>query len=120
MGVSSIIFPEKRKKVLFDVLHRFQKTFAPGGPNSALFLQGNILLFQKITIIRKYCKFPHVSYRASRLILSLENVSLGPLETFWSQGCMFVKRIFHEIHKNFENLTIMANIYHFSKPPKMC
>ena len=81
---------------------------------------GEIPILQKITIILNICEIPYVSYTALMLILSVENVSLEPLETFWSQGFMSVRRIFREIKTNFEKMPIVDKIHHFEEPLKKC
>ena len=111
---------KKHKKVptKFSVLYQVQKTFSPGGPKIHHPDGEKILIFQKNVFFRNICKFRYVPETALILILSLENVSLGPLETFWSQGCMSLKCIIREEEKKFEKLTIDAKIHHFSDPPK--
>ena len=73
---------KKHKKVPTSVLYQVQKRF-PLAVQKIHHPDGEkILIFQKIVFFYNICKFRYVSETALILILSLENVSLGPLETF--------------------------------------
>ena len=52
-------------------------------------------------IICKNRKVPHVPQKPQIVFLSLENGSLGSLETFYPRGFMSVNRVFWEIKRIF-------------------
>ena len=103
------------RRYLLVCLNKFKKNF-PWRSKYPIFLtERRIDNSKKNTNIDNNCHFPYVPREALIWILRLENVSLGTLETFESQGCMSENLVFHEIKKIFEKMPKFCR--YFEYPP---
>ena len=104
---------------LFVCLNKFKKNF-PWRSKYPIFLtEGRIDISKKSTIIDNL-QFPPCAMNGSNTDSEPRIRFFGTLETFWSQGCMSVKRIFRETKKKLQKMPIIRKIHHFAKAPKRC